>query len=288
MMEFFARVTILLSFHGVMARRLNPSMSSSAFINTPSRSHVNQILRSPETTRTQTKMLLYDPENMFAALSLLTSSTSVPTANLLGSVAQEAAAPFGLVSAGYALLSGESGEAEGENSAAAADGEVDLYRDTPVRYCGYANEVGEAFAPLVPAWIVPASYAVAIAYVCADTVDKGVKAFKGGRYMESSIGVCTVIESLDAFIWQIAASVALPGYTIHQIVAATVLVSNNYGWDADPVLKVLPTAIGLATIPFIVKPLDEFAEKGMDWTLRKLWSPFLESCEVSYPDFDDE
>ena len=28
-------------------------------------------------------------------------------------------------------------------------GEVDIYRDTPVRFLGYANEVGEAFRALV-------------------------------------------------------------------------------------------------------------------------------------------
>lgn len=39
---------------------------------------------------------------------------------------------------------------------------------------------------------------------------------------------------------------------------------------------------GIVTIPFIVKPLDELAEVGMDVTLRKIWSPCLESCTVSY------
>lgn len=45
--------------------------------------------------------------------------------------------------------------------APSADGEVDLWRDTPVRYCGYANEVGEAFAAFLPGWGVPASYVAA-------------------------------------------------------------------------------------------------------------------------------
>lgn len=42
---------------------------------------------------------------------------------------------------------------------------VDLWRDTPVRFCGYANEVGEAFAAWLPAGGVPLSYAIAILYV---------------------------------------------------------------------------------------------------------------------------
>ena len=40
--------------------------------------------------------------------------------------------------------------------------------------------------------------------------------------------------------------------------------------------------IGLLVIPLIAKPLDELAEKLMDWTLRRAWSPFLESCSVDY------
>jgi len=33
--------------------------------------------------------------------------------------------------------------------AMAEAGEVDIYRDTPLRYLGYANEVGEAFRALM-------------------------------------------------------------------------------------------------------------------------------------------
>ncbi|TSL28182.1 Mediator of RNA polymerase II transcription subunit 13-like [Bagarius yarrelli] len=54
--------------------------------------------------------------------------------------------------------------------------EVDIYRDTWVRFLGYANEVGEAFRALVPVSMVWASYAVATAYVSADAMDKGKKA----------------------------------------------------------------------------------------------------------------
>ena len=110
---------------------------------------------------------------------------------------------------GTFLLQNEGDEEEDFETAAADDGEVDLYRDTALRYAGYANEVGEAFAPLVPAVVVPFSYprprrtrrnavstiftswprrrrdpplrhrtrnprryAVAITYVVADTIDK--------------------------------------------------------------------------------------------------------------------
>ena len=48
--------------------------------------------------------------------------------------------------------------------------EVDLFRDTPVRYLGYANELGEAFRPILPKFLVP-SYFVSFGYVFADTFE---------------------------------------------------------------------------------------------------------------------
>ena len=42
-----------------------------------------------------------------------------------------------------------------------AEGELDIYRESPLRYMGYSNEVGEAFAAFLPGWGVPASYGVA-------------------------------------------------------------------------------------------------------------------------------
>ena len=57
---------------------------------------------------------------------------------------------------------------------------VDIYRDTLLRYAGYANEVGEAFRPMVPRWVLP-SYGVAIVYVIADAQDKTRAAYQQSK-----------------------------------------------------------------------------------------------------------
>ena len=49
---------------------------------------------------------------------------------------------------------------------------VDLFRDTPVRFLGYANEVGEAFRPLINVNLVRATYGIAITYALADSWNK--------------------------------------------------------------------------------------------------------------------
>ena len=70
--------------------------------------------------------------------------------------------------------------------------EYDVFRDSLLRYMGYANECGEAFVAWLPVWGVPATYGIAATYVLADTVDKGVKRWKkaegGERSREPSRG----------------------------------------------------------------------------------------------------
>ncbi len=53
----------------------------------------------------------------------------------------------------------------------------DLWRETPLRYLGYANELGESFRSIVPRFVKP-SYGLAFGYVLCDTVDKVYKVHK--------------------------------------------------------------------------------------------------------------
>jgi len=89
-------------------------------------------------------------------------------------------------------------------------GEVDIYRDTPLRYLGYANEVGEAFRALMHVRWVRATYGVASAYVLADTYDKGVKQSKEPGADTGKVAIAAV----DTLLWQALASVIVPGVYI--------------------------------------------------------------------------
>ncbi|XP_062446137.1 mitochondrial fission process protein 1 isoform X2 [Rhea pennata] len=149
--------------------------------------------------------------------------------------------------------------------------EHDLYRDTWVRYLGYANEVGESFRAIVPASLVWASYGVATAYVTADAVDKGKRAAAAHTHdsgKTARVGVAVA----DTFVWQGLASVAIPGFTINRICAASLhLLGSLTRWPL-PVRKWTTTALGLATIPFIIKPIDRAVDFLMDSSIRKLYS----------------
>ncbi|XP_031983630.1 mitochondrial fission process protein 1 isoform X2 [Corvus moneduloides] len=169
--------------------------------------------------------------------------------------------------------------------------EPDLYRDTWVRYLGYANEVGESFRPLVPVPVVWASYGVATAYVTADAIDKGRKAAavsatpphppshslltlpltpvspQAHAQDPTRVGVAVV----DTFVWQSLASVAIPGFTINRLCAASLALLGSLTRWPLPVRRWTTTALGLAAIPLIITPIDRTVDFLMDSSLRKLY-----------------
>ncbi|KAL4609449.1 mitochondrial fission process protein 1 [Arapaima gigas] len=148
--------------------------------------------------------------------------------------------------------------------------EVDIYRDTWVRFLGYANEVGESFRALVPVGMVWASYVVAMTYVSADAMDKGKKAaVEHGENPKKAAQVATAV--VDTFVWQALASVAIPGFTINRVCAASLyLLSRTTRWPL-PVRKWTTTALGLSIIPFIITPIDRSVDFLLDSSLRKVY-----------------
>ena len=112
-----------------------------------------EALVAPVTRRTTTKLHAIDA----VVLEQCAGYAAIPTCFVGTGAFLLGREPEGTKLEG-ALL-GNNGEVLTNNE---PDGEVDIYRDTALRYAGYANEVGEAFAPLTPGWCVPFSYAVAI------------------------------------------------------------------------------------------------------------------------------
>jgi len=149
--------------------------------------------------------------------------------------------------------------------------EVDIYRDTPLRYLGYANEVGEAFRALVHVNWVKLSYGVASAYVLADTNDKAQKMSRSLPAEDDSKTKKVAFAAVDTLLWQALASVIIPGFTINRICAASLFTMGraipNVSLNSR---KWATTAIGLGVIPFIVHPIDSFVHIAMDKTTRQI------------------
>ena len=143
------------------------------------------------------------------------------------------------------------------------DEAYDPFKHSAARYLGYANELGESFRPLIHHRWVLASYGVACSYVVADCVDKYWRASTGtGRKTLAERRMIGASRAIDTAIWQGLASVAIPGLVINRIV-----------WSVGklplpPSGRLLPTVVGLASIPFIVSPIDAGVHRLADLTYK--------------------
>jgi len=148
----------------------------------------------------------------------------------------------------------------------------DIYRDTPVRLIGYANEVGESFRALIHVNWVRLSYVIASGYVVADTFDKSEKAYKLQYKSKEERRKRVTVAAVDTLIWQAFASVMVPGFTINRIcwLSLKVLAKTAPSWPLA-IRKWTTTGIGLGSIPFIVHPIDTSVHYVMDSTIRQLY-----------------
>ncbi|KAK8788869.1 hypothetical protein V5799_021354 [Amblyomma americanum] len=163
------------------------------------------------------------------------------------------------------------------NSSRSSQNEVDIFRDTPVRLLGYTNEVGEAFRSLVHVSVVRLSYAVASAYVVADTTDKVLKVDKLKCSDAKDHRKQLLNTAVDTLVWQALASVIIPGITINRVCAFSLFLLKRYSSLPLKTCKWTTTGIGLGCIPFIVSPIDHNVNVLMDKTLRQ----WLQSGESS-------
>lgn len=154
--------------------------------------------------------------------------------------------------------------------------EFDIFRDSALRYMGYANECGEAFAAWIPIWGVPATYGIAATYVMMDTVDKGFKRWQKAKDADDRAKQAASV-TLDTLTWQMLASVFWPGSFIRVVVATTnlalvkadVSAFDQLAAQGLDVERLLPTIVGLAAIPFIVKPIDQTIDTAAEMSFSK-------------------
>ncbi|KAL7566997.1 hypothetical protein ACA910_019924 [Epithemia clementina (nom. ined.)] len=167
----------------------------------------------------------------------------------------------------------------------------DIFRDSLLRYLGYANEVGESFRYQFPRLLVP-SYVVSCGYCVADAITSGIDEWNhrpssannvhhdrlSSSVREEDRIHDTARATIDTLLWQSLASVAIPGATINMIVKA-----SRWAVRRSPfalplvVMEWGPTATGLSSIPLIIRPIDALVDCLMDNTIRSLWKKQMEN-----------
>lgn len=95
--------------------------------------------------------------------------------------------------------------------------------------------------------------------------DTWVPSPEAGRSTRVTVAV------VDTFVWQALASVAIPGFTINRICAASLYVLGTATRWPLAVRKWTTTAVGLLAIPVIIHPIDRSVDFLLDSSLRKLY-----------------
>jgi len=157
-----------------------------------------------------------------------------------------------------------------------------IFRKVPLRYLGYANEVGESFRYQFPRFVLP-SYALAFGYCSADAFTSGYNQYCEGENRdnerkegdkntsffhlserEESALACTC----DTMLWQCLASVMIPGTTINVIVRLSTVIVTKIRVSSK-ISKWFPTFCGLGSIPLIIHPIDQAVDFILDNTTRR-------------------
>lgn len=148
----------------------------------------------------------------------------------------------------------------------------DLFRDTPVRYLGYANEIRKIFS-FIPTRGVWFTYGVACAYIGCDVADKSINVvfnqIPTDNLEERRRNRIRILSAYDALVWQSLASVVLPGITMNRLRWSTNLLFGK-AFKTPPIRssKYISAFLVSLAIPLIIKPIDEAVDLFLDLTLR--------------------
>jgi fission process protein 1 len=146
----------------------------------------------------------------------------------------------------------------------------------------YTSEVGEAFRPVIPRFLVNTAYGISIAYCFVDT---GVKL----NNMKHEPHIEIMKKACDMVVWHGFASMILPALTIHTVVKKSKAYINYLDRETFSTLSAkynktppsnfvkvkpfIPTAIGLSIIPFIIHPIDKSVDYVMNFIRPFYWTP---------------
>ncbi|KAF9468879.1 mitochondrial 18 KDa protein-domain-containing protein [Collybia nuda] len=144
------------------------------------------------------------------------------------------------------------------------------------RYVAYTSDVGEAFRPVVPPWIVTAAYGVSWLYLAGDVGYESYKAHHRGPSPAEAANISEPtrigIVAVQRAAFQSIASMALPAFTIHTAVAQAKKAFRN---TQNPRMKMWgPTITGLVIVPILPylfdHPVERVTDRVFDWIRQKL------------------
>src|SRR3989338_11603815 len=124
----------------------------------------------------------------------------------------------------------------------------DPFKDTLLRYAGYANEVCEAFRNFLPLWVVRATYGIATVYGVSDAFYQSRRVYNSDIFFRPSPARRSDAVKVFAYtaVWQLLASVLIPPFFVNRFVASSRFLLR--GLSIPQVQKnAISTGVGLAS-----------------------------------------
>ncbi|OCB84599.1 hypothetical protein A7U60_g8586 [Sanghuangporus baumii] len=166
------------------------------------------------------------------------------------------------------------------------------------RYLAYSSDVGEAFRPVVPRWVVRTAYGVSWAHFRGERAQKdflnveltddsnlsrdvSFETWKAKRRGPNPLEAATLTEhqrlalaAVKRGTFQVVASMAFPALTIHTLVRYSGRAMSRIPRLSPRTRAWGPTCIGLAAVPFLPyifdKPIEEATDAAAEW-LEHRW-----------------
>ncbi|KAJ6510088.1 mitochondrial 18 KDa protein-domain-containing protein [Mycena vitilis] len=144
------------------------------------------------------------------------------------------------------------------------------------RYIAYTSDIGEAFRPVVPPWVVSAAYGVSWLYLAGDVSYESYKARRRGptalEAAHFSEPVRIGLTAVERATFQSVASMALPALTIHTAVKQA---KKAFDKVKSPRLRTWgPTVTGLAIVPVLPylfdEPVEHVTDRVFSWLKVKI------------------
>ena len=138
-----------------------------------------------------------------------------------------------------------------------------IFRDTPLRFLGYANEVGESFRPLIPLKLVISTYVVSGFYVFADSLFIGLNSYN--LDVSENRKISFLVSFSKCLLWQLLATELLPGFIVYKIVKIAKFSKKYLKLKNETLSKWFPTLVGLSFIPTFPYTVDPFVDYCMEY-----------------------
>ncbi|WRT64967.1 uncharacterized protein IL334_001908 [Kwoniella shivajii] len=145
------------------------------------------------------------------------------------------------------------------------------------RYTAYTSDVGEAFRPVVPPYLVTAAYGISWAYLIGDV---SFTTYKSSQFGPTPLEAANMSEptrlamvAVKRSVFQGIASMALPAFTIHTAVRQA---GKQFAKSSNPTLRRWgPTSVGIGIVPFLPYLFDHPVETATDFVFDKVEETFF-------------